>query len=136
MRRLRKSILISAFFIGLVVGFPLRSSAQDFMVYSVYKGLDFGNPGEAPLKDYYVNMGSAQGVRTGMTLEVLRKIASYDLVSQKLYQDVTFAFARLKVIHVEKNAAIARLETVFPATETPSFTPRAVMVGDLVRPAQ
>jgi len=110
--------------------------ATEFVVYSVYKPLDLGGGGEAPQKDYYVNMGSAQGVRPGQQLEVQRRISSYDLVNQKLYKDVTFPIARLKVIHVENNAAICRLEKLMSADKSPEPGIRAVMVGDLVQPAQ
>lgn len=115
---------------------PGRAAAAEFVVYSVYRGLDLGNPGETPMKDYFVNMGSAQGVHEGQSLDVVRRVSTYDLASQKLYKDVSFPFATLKVIHVENNAAIARLEKLIPAEKTPTMSVRAVMVGDLVRPAE
>lgn len=118
---------------GLALG---TAEASEFIVYSVYKGLDFGNPGETPQKDFYVNMGSAQGVRKGSLLEVSRKIATYDVTSQKLYKDLTFPIATLKVIHVEGNAAVARLERINEPESTPAITPRAVLVGDAVRIAE
>jgi hypothetical protein len=109
------------------------ADSADFVVYSVYKPIDLGNPGETPQKDFYVNMGSSNGLRDGATLEVIRKVATYDLLSEKLYKDVSFPIARLKVIHVEENAAIARLDQLFPADKTPSVAYRAVMVGDIVQ---
>lgn len=113
-----------------------RSLAADFVVYSVFKPLDLGNSNETPQKDFYVNMGSSQGVRVGASLDVLRRISTYDLLNEKLYQDVTFPIGRLKVIHVENNAAICRLEKILTSDQTPETNNRAVMVGDLVRPAQ
>jgi len=118
--------------IGSLSGEP-RANAEDFIVYSVFKPVDLGIANEAPAKDYYVNMGSAQGLRPGSTLDVLRKVASYDLSTQKLYKDVVFPFAKLKVIHVENDAAIARLDKFLPAESTPVLAPKAVMVGDIVK---
>ena len=112
------------------------ASAEESIVYSIYKGLDFGNPGENPQKDFYVNIGTQQGVKPGSVLEVIRKIATYDLTSQKLYKDVVFPIAKIKVIHAEPNASIARLESMLPAEQTPVIVPRAVMVGDSVRSAE
>jgi hypothetical protein len=112
-----------------------KANSADFVVYSVYKELDMGNPDEIPQKDFYVNLGSAQGVKPGSKLEVLRRISSYDLQTEKLYKEVTFPIAHLKIIHVESNAAIARLDKMLAADKTPAMTPRAVMIGDLVRPA-
>ena len=133
MERILKSTLLAIAITLLAI--PTQCRADDFMVYSIYKGLDLGNPGETPQKDFYVNIGSAQGVREGGTLDVMRKVATYDLTSQKLYKDVTFAIAKLKVIHVEANAAIARLDKMLPAEKTPALSPRAVMVGDFVKTA-
>jgi hypothetical protein len=117
----------------IAIIYPNVGKAADFFVYSVYRPVDLGIPGEAPQKDFYVNMGSAQGVRSGSVLEVIRRISTYDLTSQKLYKDVAFPIAKLKVIHAENDAAIARLDKFLPADSTPSISPSAVMVGDFVR---
>jgi hypothetical protein len=119
--------------IGLIAT-PTR--ANEYMVYSVLKALDFGNPGETPQKDYYVNVGSEQGVATGNVLEVVRRAATYDLTTQKLYKDAAYPIARLKVIHTEPTLSIARLESMNSAEKTPVISPRSVMVGDLVRPVR
>jgi hypothetical protein len=104
------------------------------MIYSIYRGVDLGIAGEAsPPKDFYVNMGIQHGLREGASLEVLRRVSTYDVINQQLYRDVTFPIAVLKVIHVESNASIARLERMLPIEKTPSISPRAVMVGDLIR---
>ncbi len=108
------------------------SRASDFVVYSVYRGLDLGNPQDTPQKDFFVNLGSAQGAKAGSILKVTRKLATYDVLNEKLYKDVTFPIAELKVIHAEGNAAICRLEKMLPADKTPSLAYRTVMVGDAV----
>jgi hypothetical protein len=135
MRWLNQSIPALFLGLGALAALPTATAiAADYVVYSVFKPIDLGNPGEAPQKDYYVNMGSAQGVRPGSQLEVLRRISTYDLLNQKLYKDVTFPIARLKVIHVENNAAICRLDKLLPVDKTPEPGVRAVMVGDIVQP--
>jgi hypothetical protein len=116
-----------------IVALPNKAGADDFTVYSVYNALNMGNPGEVPEKDYYVNMGKTQGVHEGSVLEVTRKVATYDLLSERLYKEVTFPIAKLRVIHTEGNAAIARLDKFLPPEKTPVTSPRAVMVGDYVK---
>jgi hypothetical protein len=118
---------------GGIVAIPGRAAAEDSTVYSVYNALDLGNPGEKPAKDFYVNIGRSRGVNEGTILEVSRRTPTYDTVSEKLYKEVTFPIARLRVIHVEPTAAIARLEKMLPEDKTPAINPRAVMVGDLVK---
>ena len=129
----RVRLFVLATLLALPGTFARDVLAAEHFVYSVLKGLDFGNPGEQPQRDYYVNIGTNQGVRTGDKLEVLRRVPTYDVPSQKLYKDLTFPFATLKVIHAESNAAIARLEELSPPEKTPVLSPSAVMVGDLVR---
>jgi len=106
---------------------------NESMVYSVRTPLSLGNPGEKIEKDYYLNIGAQQGVRAGDRVNVLRRASSYDLLNKRLYTDVTFPIAQLKIIHVEGKASIARLEKILPQSETPTFDPPGVMVGDLVR---
>ena len=124
------------FAVTLNLGLTSSGQSADFVVYSIYRGLDLGNPGEIPQKDYYINMGSTQGIRDGMILNVHRRISTYDLLSEKLYRDVTFPIARLKVIHTEGTAAIARLDKMLPVEKAPSVNPFAVVVGDIVRVAE
>jgi hypothetical protein len=119
---------------GLAATLPIPSSigAAEYTVYSVYKALDMGNPGEVPLKDYYVNMGKTQGLHDGIILQVSRRVATYDLISEKLYREVMYPIAQLRVIHTEVGASIARFEKFLPVEHTPAISPRAVMVGDIV----
>src|SRR4051812_34973627 len=122
--KLRQLMILLAVVAATLV--PRPTGAADYVVYEVYKELDLGFPGENPQKDFYVNMGTTQGVRPGTALKVYRRISTYDLMSEKLYRDVSFPIARLKVFHAESNAAIARLEKMIP--EAPAFSPHAVMV--------
>lgn len=125
-----KARFLSLLFLALL-GHPV--SASDFVVYSVFRSLNLGYSNEPMDKDYYINMGAAQGLKKGATLEVLRHIPTYDLVNSQAYRDMTFPIARVKVIHVEARSAIARLEKMLPADQIPVIQPKAIMVGDYVR---
>jgi hypothetical protein len=109
------------------------SSEETAIVYSVFKGIDLGNPNDIVQKDYFINLGTNQGIRIGTILEVARKSPSYDLTTEKLYKDLIFPFAQIRVIHAEKDAAIARLEKLYPSDKTPVLEPRSVIVGDMVK---
>ncbi len=111
----------------------LEAAPSDFVVYGVYTGLNMGFANEIPKKDFYVNLGLKHGVRIGTSLEVMRKVATYDAIGKKLYKDMVFPIARIKVIHSEDNASIARMEAMIPEERAPASTPRAILVGDMVR---
>jgi len=132
-------ILVSALFWLLP-----SAKADEAVIYSVYQNLDMGDSTasetaetaaqrRAHSKDFFVSLGSLQGVREGSVLQVSRKMATFDLLSEKLYREVTFPIGTLKVIHTESGVAIARLDKLMPSDKTPAFSPRAIMVGDLVR---
>jgi len=150
------SLWITTFFIGsaVLVGLLISclwllmpsAKASEAVVYSVYQGVDLGEPPSAaepsevkstpaPRKDYFINVGSSQGIKPGTVLEVSRKMPTYDLLGEKLYKEIVFPIGSIKVIHVEQGVAIARLEKMLPSDKTPAFSPRAIMVGDLVRKA-
>ena len=130
----------------LAGGFPPAAHAAETVIYSVYQGVDLGEAPSSeagteprtprtPLKDFFINAGSSQGMTPGTVLEVSRKMPTYDLLGEKLYKEVAFPIARIKVVHAEQGVAIARLEKMLPSDKTPVFSPRAIMVGDLVRRA-
>ncbi len=150
------SAWITVFFIGsaVLVGLLVSSlwflvpsaKAAEAVIYSVYQGVDLGEPPSAaeqaevkappaPKKDYFINVGSSQGIKPGTVLEVSRKMPTYDLLGEKLYKEIVFPIGTIKVIHVEQGVAIARLDKMLPSDKTPAFSPRAIMVGDLVRKA-
>ena len=117
--------------LGVLVPFPRGGVASEFRVYSVYRAVALGGSEEPPQKDYYISMGTSHGLQKGSLLQVTRRVASYDLMAERLYRDITIPVAVIKVIHAEPKAAIARLEKMMPS-DAPVTTPRAVMVGDLV----
>jgi len=133
----RNGFALLGIFLASVTTWMLTPTAlsddQTAIVYSVFKGIDLGNPNDRVQKDYFVNLGTNQGIHVGTVLEVARKAPSYDLTTEKLYKDLIFPFAQIRVIHAEKDAAIARLEKLYPQDKTPVLTPRSVIVGDLVR---
>lgn len=130
---MRVFIAFNVLLIGVVFPITPEIWASDFSVYSVYRGLNLGNGEERQEKDYYLNMGSKHGVHEGSILQVLRKTPTYDLLSEQLYQEMTFPIAFIKVIHVEAMTSVARLEKLIPDDKNPIVSPRSVMIGDLVR---
>ena len=113
-----------------------QASPDDFgdtVVYGVHRALDLGGKGERPKTDYFINMGARSGVVKGDIIEARRNTPSYDLLNRRLYKDMSYPIARMRIIHVERSMAVARLLRMLPADETPSITPAAVMIGDSVR---
>ena len=119
--------------LGIILPISQNGIASEFVIYSVYQGINLGGTQEPPQKDFFINMGSAHGLHAGSILQVSRRIATYDLSNERLYGDVVFPIALVRVIHVDAMASIARLEKMLPSDKTPAISPRAIMVGDLVK---
>lgn len=123
------SFVMSWMFMVLVAS----AEAREFSVYSVSSTLPMGEPGEVKFQDYYVNMGSRHGLKKGDRLEALRRVPSYDMIDQEFSRDLLFPIAVLRILHIQSNAAICRVDRMLPARDRPTISPSSVMVGDYVR---
>lgn len=136
----KTKISLVAVALGLIVAFLQSPSlaeeqpSQDLhVVFSVYRPVDLGD-GVTPPKDIFVSIGKKDGVRNGTSLEVLRRIPTYDLSAEKLHGEMIFPFAKLKIIHADQISSIARVENIYPTSSAPSVAPRSIQIGDIVRP--
>jgi hypothetical protein len=120
----------------LLFSFSTLAQAEDFNVYQVFRAIDLGESDVAPPKDIFINMGAAQGLKKGTTLDVYRKISSFDNLTQKHMGDSMIPVGRIKVIHVDDHIAIARADQFVSVEQEPALLPQAVMIGDVVRPVQ
>lgn len=130
MKRLRILALLLVTLSGMTA---TAGQGSDFFVYSIYRELDMGNPGETPQKDYYINMGSANGLREGSLVDVIRRVSTYDAVAEKIHTEVKYKIATLKIIHVEPTVAVARLNKLIPPSKMPAPVIKGVMLGDSIR---
>jgi hypothetical protein len=119
----------------LIAGLPFTTLATESVVYQVYRPIDLGYGLEPPPKDFYVGLGQKDGLKKGSSLDVYRKTASFDALTQKHAGDHMIPVARLKIIHVESGTAIARLEQYVSMAMEPVLSTQSVMVGDWVRPS-
>src|SRR5262245_19915721 len=85
----------------LMLGIVQYNHASDFFVTSVVREFPMKS-GDAIYKDYYVNAGTNNGLRKGLTIEAVRKISAFDNINSKLLGDTPVKIARLKLIHVDK----------------------------------
>ena len=111
-------------------------SAEEFNVYQVYRGIDLGESDQPPPKDIFVSMGATHGLKKGTVLDVYRRVSSFDNMTQKHMDDHLIPVGKLKVIHVDEKTAIARADRFVSLEQEPALLPQAIMIGDVVRPAQ
>lgn len=92
-----------------------------------------GSPNELLKKNFYINMGTNQGVKKGTIIDVHRLVMRSDPYKSKQTYSHKVKIGELKVLHSETNNAIATLSMNDTAkTETPLFEIRKFMIGDKV----
>ncbi len=83
-------------------------------------------------KNYYVNIGSGQGVKKDSILDVFRIISIQNPYDNKKRVNYKVKIGELKVLHSSDEASIAMLNEYEKVEETPIFELPQFMVGDHV----
>ena len=107
---------------------PLSSWAE-LTIFDVRKTLPMSND-EKVFRDFYVNGGSETGLATGMVITVGRRMPLYDSYQNRSAGDLDLKVARVKIIHVQKGLAVARLFAEFTRESAPLLEDNFIMIGD------
>ncbi len=108
--------------------------AENYMIYSISQEFPMGLENEILKKNYYVNIGSSQGIEPGTELSVYRLISRTNPFSKERQERINYKvkIGQIKVIHSEKNHAIAEL-SANNADKLPTFFEvNSLMIGDHV----
>jgi len=106
---------------------------QDFVIYSVAQEVPMKNNTPPPPKNFFVNLGTNQGVKPGTILNVARMISETDPFKAHQRYNHQVKIGELKVIHSEDESSIA-VAVDYDAQASglsPEYT--ALMIGDLVQ---
>ncbi len=106
--------------------------ARDYIIYSIVQDVPMGNENEVIKKNFYVNMGSKQGVKSGTQLDVFRTISRLDPYETKKRYTYKVKIGEIKVLHTEENTAIGSLSKLNIGEEVPLFDVNNLMIGDKV----
>jgi hypothetical protein len=119
--------MFSLFLFTASIGF-----ARDYIIYSISQEIPMGEDNEVLKKNYYINMGTQQGVEVGNVLNVFRSISRQDPYESKTRYNYTVKVGELKVLHAEDNTAIGKLQSLRNGEDTPLFEINNFMIGDKV----
>lgn len=106
--------------------------AKDYVIYSISQDLPMGNKGEVVRKNFYVDMGTNQGLKKGSLLDVYRVVSVLDPYESKKRYNHRVKIGEVKVLHAEDSSAIAVLNKLEQEDETPVFEIGKMMIGDIV----
>jgi hypothetical protein len=83
-------------------------------------------------RDIILNAGINAGLSKGMVLGVKRKIPLLDPYRENVQRILEVEFAKVKVLHVQDELAIARITEVDDIGEGVAIGLRSVVIGDYV----
>lgn len=108
------------------------AQARDSLIFSISHEIPMGYPGEKPKKNYYVNIGSNQGVEEGSILAVFRNLSRENPYNNKNRVNYRVKIGELNVIHSEGDSAITELKSIKDGEHDPYFEVEGFMIGDYV----
>jgi hypothetical protein len=109
----------------------INAWAKEATVFDVRRPLAMENNEILP-KDYFINVGEADGLKAGMTVTVFRRQSMHDPFLNKSPGDLVVVVGYLKIIHSQSDMSVARLEKVESRDNLPTLEFEAVMSGDKV----
>ncbi len=104
--------------------------ARSYVIFSMAQDLSMGVENEVLKKNYYVNMGSSQGIKKDSVLDVFRVISIQNPYDNKKRVNYKVKVGTLKVIHASEQASIASLNEY--VEERPVLELDQFMIGDHV----
>lgn len=122
---MKLSILILTLFLSQAV------SARSYVIFSMAQDLPMGFENEVVRKNYYINMGSGQGVKKDSVLDVFRIVSVQNPYDNKKRVNYKVKIGELKVLHSSDEASIAMVNE-YEKEKTPIFELDQFMVGDHV----
>lgn len=127
----RLQISLPSLFIASFLFTASMAIAKDYVIYSIGHELPMGD-GQQLRKNFYVNMGTKQGVEEGSVLDIYRQMSQLDPYADKKRYNYRFKIGELKVIHTEDDVAIGTLQGFNTGANVPLMDIQAPMIGDLI----
>lgn len=111
----------------------LNAFASDYQIYSIFHELPMSNNQENLTKNFFVNIGEEQGVKSGTLLDVYRTVSVLDPYDTKRRYMHNVKVGEVKIIHADQKSSIAIYHQMNSGPETPKLDVQNFMVGDSVK---
>lgn len=108
------------------------SVAKDFVIISISQDFPMYNGQEKLNKNFYINIGSKQGVTEGTVLDVYRKTILNDSYRTNKSYQYDIKVGQLEVIHSENESSIAKLHAMNEKISDMQLDVEGIMIGDKV----
>lgn len=117
----------------LLLSISSFAQARDHLIYSIEEELPMGFENETLKKNYYINMGSNQGVDKGTLLNVYRVISKLNPYNNQRRINHKIKVGKVKILHSSSESSIGILKELYnDKDESPLFDLEDFMIGDHV----
>lgn len=116
----------------VILIFAQTTWAKSYVIFSLTQDLSMGHENEVIRKNYYINMGSGQGLKKDSLVDVFRVISVQNPYDNKKRVNYKVKIGQLKVLHSMDEASIAMVNEYESEDTTPIFELPQFMVGDHV----
>lgn len=131
MRKAQRNLIFTLAFFGIVLPEPMSHAAPEHIVFGMKTEIAMSTT-DKPRKDYYMNIGTNQGVKQGTVLDVFRTVTTTDDINNRSAANIVFKVAKVKVIHAENEISVGRIAEILPPVDVPIGAFPTVVVGDRV----
>lgn len=117
---------------GTLLIFGIAAHAVDYQIFNIAQDIPMGYKDEQVKRNYFVNLGSVQGVRNGTTLDVFRNVSvdnPYDTNKRVHYK---VKIGELQIIHSDSGASIAKSKSFLEKNPEIQLEVNSFMIGDHV----
>jgi hypothetical protein len=105
--------------------------ARSYVIFSMAQDLPMGFDNEVIRKNYYINLGSSQGVKKDTLLDVFRIISIQNPYDNKKRMNYKVKIGEMIVLHSSSDASIATVKE-YEKEDTPIFELNQFIIGDHV----
>lgn len=106
--------------------------AKDFIIISIAQDFPMTNNQTELTKNFYLNVGSDQGIIEGTKLDVFRKRLLHDPYKTKKNYEYNIKVGQIQVVHSEENSAIAEMLQKNTKLNKVQLDVEDFMIGDKV----
>lgn len=113
----------------LIILFTFQAFSADISIVDVRRNIPLSD--EAPVyKDYYLNGGTAEGLKRNQVVNVVRKMTIRDFSGAQSYGELEVVVGQIKIIALNSKVSVAREYKLIPRDEEPMLEQIGIMNGD------
>jgi hypothetical protein len=87
---------------------------------------------EPKYTDYYINAGTANGLKKDLVVKVVRRIPIRNAQGTEEFGSIETPVGEVRIIYADVRTSVAREYKIFDREELPVLENQAIMIGDII----